>query len=233
MKKSIKVLLGLIITVFIYIISILISRFVNIPIDFIPSMFLTHITMGISAIGLIYYFHTKGYLIFKMKRIKIRLIFKVILISIVAFIILGILINVFFLILDIPVAEKANPFSGFYPLQFLVFVVILASTAEELLFRGFLLNILEPLRNRALKLYKLRISISSLISGGLFGLAHLILLTSDASLPFVLRIVITTSVFGIIAGHLQEKHENNFLLALIVHMTVNSIGLIVSIITMP
>jgi membrane protease YdiL (CAAX protease family) len=63
----------------------------------------------------------------------------------------------------------------------------------------------------------------------MFGLAHFILLTSDASLPFVLRIVILASIMGTISGYFQEKYDNNILLPLTVHMTINTITLIVSI----
>ena len=232
MNNSKKITLGIILTILVYSISILISRVVKIPTGFIPPMFLTPLIIGVLASSLIYYFHSKGQLVFKIKKIKLGLFFKAILISIVAFIIIGIIINGAYLILDIPIEEKANPFSNYSPNQFLVFIVILASIAEELLFRGFLLNILVSLKDKTVSLFKLKISISILISGVLFGLAHLILLTTDAGLPFVMRIVIITTIFGIIAGYLQEKHESNTLLAIIVHMTVNTIGLTALVLTM-
>lgn len=232
MRDSTKISLGIFITIFIWSISVLISKVIKIPIEFIPSSFSTHSMMLILSGILIYYFQSRRLLNFRIKRIKIKLFFRVILISIIAFIIVNILIAIAFKIFNIPPQEKSNPFLKYSPYQNFVFVLIFASLAEEFLFRGFLLNMLEPLKTKGIKLLKLKISVSVLISGVLFGLAHLILLTSDASIPFVLRIVFLTATIGIIAGYCQEKYENNTFVAIIVHMTVNALGLLVLILTL-
>lgn len=68
---------------------------------------------------------------------------------------------------------EVHPAIKLNPVQFLLFVVIAASIAEELLFRGFLLNLLAPLKQRGIKILNRKISLSVMISALLFGLAHL------------------------------------------------------------
>ncbi len=112
--------------------------------------------------------------------------------------------------------------------QQLLFIVILASLSEELLFRGFLQNILSPLKSYGIRLFNLRLSAPVLVSGGLFGLIHFALVSTGASLTFVILIVLSAIVVGLIAGYFQEKN-NNFSYAFIVHLTANLAGLIISI----
>jgi membrane protease YdiL (CAAX protease family) len=225
MKDTTKISLGIILTILIYAIAQLISLIIRIPIEFIPSTFLVHTTMLILSGIFIYYFQSRKLLNFKIKRIKFKLFFRVILTSIIAFIIVAVISNILFKIFHIP-SEKANPFLKFTPLQMFVFVLIYASIAEEMLFRGLLLNMLEPLRNNGIKIMKTNISVPVIISGVLFGLAHFILLKTDAGIPFVIRTVFLTTTIGIIASYFQEKYENNTLVAIIAHMTVNALGLL-------
>ena len=55
--------------------------------------------------------------------------------------------------------------------------------------------------------------------------SHFILLKTGAGIPFVLRTVFLTTTIGVIGGYFQEKYENNTLVAIIAHMTVNALGL--------
>jgi membrane protease YdiL (CAAX protease family) len=113
------------------------------------------------------------------------------------------------------------------PLQYFIFLSIIAPITEEYLFRGFLLNMLEPLKSKGIKLFRIKLNVSVLISGVLFGMAHLLILTTGADLPFVLRILFFTTIVGIMNGYLQEKHENNTLVPIIAHITVNTIGFLI------
>lgn len=106
------------------------------------------------------------------------------------------------------------------PLQVFIFIFIYASIAEELLFRGFLLNFLKPLNLKGITIFKRKISISVIISAIAFGLAHLILITTGVGELFIVRILIFTMVLGLIAGYYQEKYANNAY-AIIVHMAGN------------
>ena len=124
----------------------------------------------------------------------------------------------------ISLQEKSNPLLNLSPLQLLLFVLIYASVAEELLFRGFLLNMLEPLIARGFRLFRIKISVPVIISAVLFGLAHFVLLKTGANIASVFSIVLGATVVGLIAGYFQEKYENNTLLGMVVHVTFNAMG---------
>jgi len=226
MKNTTKSLTGILITIFIFLISIVITKLIKIPVEFIPSSFISHSIQLVLSVLLIYYFSSKGLLVFKIKPIKIRHLFVAILTAIVAFVAVNILATIVFKILHISLLGTINPFLNFSPIQGFLFLFIYASIAEELLFRGFLLNMLTSYTANGIRLFKIKISISAIISGVLFGLTHLVLLYTGASVAFVLRIVLLTTTIGIIAGYYQEKYENNTLVAIVVHMTINSIALI-------
>ena len=73
--------------------------------------------------------------------------------------------------------------------------------------------------------FRRRLSLPVITGALVFGLLHLILLTSGVSVIFVVRVVIFTTVLGLIAGYYQEKH-NNFAYAVLVHMAGNLPGLL-------
>ena len=110
-------------------------------------------------------------------------------------------------------------------LKYFLSVLIFASTAEELLFRGFLQNYLRPLTDKGFNLFRRRISLPVLISALTFSSAHLILLTAGVGTLFVIRMLIFAFILGLIAGYYQEKHDNN-IFAILVHMAGNLTGLI-------
>lgn len=116
--------------------------------------------------------------------------------------------------------------SKMIPLQVLVFVFIYASVAEEILFRGFLMNLLSPLKEKGIKVLKRKISIPVIVSAITFGLAHLILITTGAEMLFLVRVVIFTTLLGLLAGYYQEKYNNNNAYAIIVHMAGNSLAVL-------
>ena len=111
------------------------------------------------------------------------------------------------------------------PLQVFLFICILASVAEEVLFRGFLQNILKPLQAGEIKFCKRYISVPVMIAALAFSLAHLILIASGAGAYFIFRTLAFTFVLGLIAGYYQEKYDNNAY-AILVHMSGNLLGLI-------
>lgn len=232
MRDKTKISLGIVITILIYSISIFVSKVVTIPIEFIPSSFLTHLTMLIFSGILILYFKSKEVLKFRIKGIKINLMFRAILAAIIIFISVNIISAIVYRICNIDIKSDSNPFLKINPLQYFLFVSIFAGLSEEFLFRGFLLNMLEPLKTKFVRILKLEISISVITSGVLFGFAHLILLASGASIPFVVRIFFFTTIVGIMNGYFQEKYENNTLVAIIAHITVNTLGFLILILAL-
>ncbi|MCK4409986.1 MAG: CPBP family intramembrane metalloprotease, partial [Candidatus Eisenbacteria sp.] len=84
--------------------------------------------------------------------------------------------------------------------KLLVSVWLLASTAEELLFRGLLLGSLAALSHRAWTVGRCRISLPVAIAAALFGLVHLGLLRKVPA-PMVVLIVVMATVAGLVAGY--------------------------------
>jgi membrane protease YdiL (CAAX protease family) len=225
MKNNERIVYGLIITVVIFAISIFTGSKINLNIVFIPNSFLIHSLMLLLSIFMIYSF--KKYVNYKFSLPSFKKIFKPIIFGILA----TIIVNISMTILTKAFGGniEANPLlMKMNPLQTFIFVFIYASIAEELLFRGFLLNILKPLNVKGINILKRRISISVIISAIAFGLGHLILITTGVGGLFLLRVVIFTTILGLIAGYYQEKYENNAF-AIIVHMSGNLMGVIGSI----
>ena len=232
MKNSTKIRLGIVITILIYSISVLISKVVKIPIEFIPSAFLNQLVMIILSGISIFYFQSKGLLNFNITPIKVNLILRIVLTAIIVFIVLSIIASIAIKIICGDIPKGPNPFMKYTPLQYFIFLSIIAPIAEEYLFRGFLLNMLEPLKSKGIKLFRIKLNVSVLISGLLFGMGHLFILTTGADLPFVFRILFFTTIVGIMNGYLQEKHENNTLVPIIAHVTINTIGFLISLLSL-
>ncbi len=117
-------------------------------------------------------------------------------------------------------AEVHPALTTMTPLQVFLFIFIYASVAEEFLFRGFLLNILKPLQTKWFCFFRRKITLSVCVSAVVFGWAHLILFTSGANAFFVFRIVMFTTILGLVAGYYQEKYDNH-IFAIIVHIAGN------------
>jgi membrane protease YdiL (CAAX protease family) len=114
-------------------------------------------------------------------------------------------------------------------LQIFFMAILLAPLSEELLFRGFLQNMLAPLKSISIQLFKIKLTLPVLISGILFGLIHFSLLATGSSFNFTLVTVIAALIIGLAAGYFQEKHHA-FLIAVIIHMTANISGMILDLI---
>lgn len=222
MKNKERLIYGIIISVVIFLIATQTGIILNFKTDFIPSSFLTHSIMLILSIGVIYFLRKN--IKYRISLPELKKSLKPFLFGILATIIVNILVTV---IIKISGGKtEIHPLlSEMTPLQVFIFVFIYASIAEEFLFRGFLLNILKPISLKGLNIFKRRISISVIISAIAFGLAHLILITTGVGGLFLVRIVIFTTVLGLIAGYYQEKY-NNHAYAIIVHMAGNLLAVL-------
>ncbi len=103
-----------------------------------------------------------------------------------------------------------------------VSVWLLASVAEEMLFRGLLLGALSPLRERGWRLASWRISLPVTVAAVAFGLIHFGLLRVIGS-PMVYLVVVSATLVGLIAGHYREK-TGSMVPAIAVHMTFNVVA---------
>jgi membrane protease YdiL (CAAX protease family) len=222
MNNKTRIIYGLLLTSVVFAISTILGRKLIWQSDFVPSSIMTHTLMLVLSIGLIW--GMKNYVDYRIAMPKFRQTLRPVLFGFLA----AVIINLFLGMLTIAISGKvdAHPaVANASVLQFLLFDLILASVAEEFLFRGFLLNLLKPLKTKSFSLFKRKISISVLISAIAFGLAHLILIATGVGGLFVIRMVAFTFVLGLIAGYYQEKHDNHAF-AILVHMAGNLMGVI-------
>ena len=222
MNKTVKIISGILITLLILILSGVIEMEIASLIGSIPSGLGSQIAILSFSSILIFFFHQKGIINFNISKVNIKQI------------IYPILLTVFLLVIrefiSIALGNEEHPsVDSMSKIQLFFVIVILASLSEELLFRGFLQNMLEPIKNYGINILKIKLSLPVIISGLLFGLMHFGIISMGASFNFVIQIVIFAMIMGMIAGYFQEKY-NNFTHAFIVHMTANLSGLMLSII---
>jgi uncharacterized protein len=222
MKNNERIIYGLILTIIIFAISTFSGSKLHLNIDFIPNSFVTHSLMLILSIVLIY--GLRKYVNYKISLPQFKKILKPVLFGLLVAIIANISMTIITKLLGGEI-ETHDALTKMSPLQVFIFVFIYASIAEEILFRGFLMNILKPLNAKGIKFFKRKITVPVIISAVAFGLAHLILITTGAGGFFLVRIVIFTTILGLVAGYYQAKYDNN-IFAIIVHMAGNLMGVI-------
>ncbi len=222
MNKTFKIFLGIFITFIVLVLSSGFEISIKSIIDSIPNGVGSQIGILIISILLIIIFSKKRIIEFNFGKVKLQqLIFPIG---------LTVLLSIISQLVPIVLRNEVNPVAvSMSIVQRLFFIVVLASLGEELLFRGFLQNMLNPIKSYGINLFKSRLSLPVIISGILFGLMHFALIGTGASFNFALQIVIFGMFIGMIAGYFQEKY-NNFNYAFIVHMTANLSGLILSVI---
>lgn len=113
-----------------------------------------------------------------------------------------------------------SPTEGFSFLQIVLFVILLGSICEEVLFRGFIQGFLSPLRTKGFSILGCRISLPTAVAAVLFGLIHLSLWGVGIKIGAVLVIVMSGIVLGVIAGHYRER-TGSLIPALLVHIFFN------------
>lgn len=220
MKNKERIIYGFSVTIIIYIIA----QFVNFNLnsDFITQTFLKlTILLVLSVFAIII---LKKHLSYSISMPKFKKVFKPFGLGVLVFILTFFAITV---VTKVAGGElEGHPvFSKMNALQIFIFVFLYASIAEEILFRGFLLNFLKPLNTKGITVFKRKISLPVILSAIAFGLAHLILIKSGVGIFFLLKIVLFTTSLGIVAGYYQEKYDNNAY-AIIVHMGGNFIGVV-------
>lgn len=222
MNKTLKIFLGIFITFLVLVLSSGFEISIKSIIDSIPMGVGSQIGILFISILLIFFFSKKRVIEFHYGKVKLQHL----ILPIGLTVLLIIIRQLFPMVLENEVHPVAVSMSI---LQQLIFIVVLASLGEELLFRGFLQNMLNPIKSYGINIFKLRLSLPVIISGILFGLMHFALIGTGASFNFVIQIVISGMFLGMIAGYFQEKY-NNFTIAFIVHLTANLSGMLLSMI---
>jgi membrane protease YdiL (CAAX protease family) len=91
--------------------------------------------------------------------------------------------------------------------QVILYIWLLASIAEEFLYRGLVQGFLAPLQKRGVRVLRV-FSIPVLVSAVLFSAGHLILLTRGVNIYRLIIILAFTLAVGLIAGYWREKSES-------------------------
>ena len=227
MKNSERLFWGILLTAIVFLVSVFIGGKLQINIEFIPKSFWGYTLMLILSIALIC--GLKKHVNYKISAPKLKLTIKPVLFGFLAAIIVNILMTIIGYIFGIE-AEKHYAFGVMSTLQFFLFVFICASVAEEVLFRGFLQNILSPMKDKGIKIFKRHISVPVIIGAIAFSLVHLNLISKGAGSFFLVRTLVSTFTVGLIAGYYQEKYDNNAY-AILVHMGGNLMGIMAALLT--
>ncbi len=106
--------------------------------------------------------------------------------------------------------------------QTVISVWLVASTCEEILYRGLLYGFLAPLKEHGFRLIRWHISLPVTVCALMFGLGHFCLL-GMMPLPIVINIVISCIITGFIAGYFRER-SGSLIPAIAAHMTANIVG---------
>jgi membrane protease YdiL (CAAX protease family) len=224
MNKTVKIGLGIFVTLLIMMLSGSFENLVTTNFDFIPFGLTSQVVILIFSGIFIYFFSKKKYLDFNFGKITA----KQLVVPIVLVFCLSIVTK--FIFMNLPEDVNNEHFlSSMSRLQIFFMAILLAPLSEELLFRGFLQNMLAPLKSISIQLFKIKLTLPVLISGILFGLIHFSLLATGSSFNFTLVTVIAALIIGLAAGYFQEKHHA-FLIAVIIHMTANISGMILDLI---
>jgi membrane protease YdiL (CAAX protease family) len=222
MKNKERIIYGFIITIVIYAITQVVSFNFKLNNDFIPDDFIRLTIFLILSVLAIYVF--RKHMSYNISMPKFKKVLKPIAMGVIVTVTIGILMTV---VTKVSGGElEGHPaFKIMNPLQIFIFGFIYASIAEEILFRGFLQNLLKPLSTKGITVFKRKISLPVILSAIAFGLAHLILIKYGVGVLFLIKIVLVTTSLGLVAGYYQEKYDNNAY-AIIVHMGGNLFGVV-------
>ncbi|MCK5264598.1 MAG: CPBP family intramembrane metalloprotease, partial [Candidatus Thorarchaeota archaeon] len=130
-----------------------------------------------------------------------------------------------------PTPEKMNPPSDTRGrVIFFVVIVLLASIGEEMLFRGFLQNILDNSLLLAIDLGWFSITSGAIVSAIVFGMIHIAPAKQmGASVPVL---VFSAAILGLIAG-ISLTISGSILLPIIIHIEFNLVGFVLGIRSKP
>ena len=130
-----------------------------------------------------------------------------------------------------PTPEKMNPPSDMRGrIIFFIVIVLLASIAEETLFRGFLQNILDNALLLAIDLGWFSITGGAIVSAIVFGMIHIAPAKQMGSSVPVLAV--SAAILGLIAG-ISLTISGSILLPIIIHIEFNLVGFVLGIRSKP
>jgi len=173
------------------------------------------------SLVLIYFLGEKKFSEYGFKASKIKSVLWAVVISIPVELAM-LFLMIFVVVISGGMSPEENPFASMTFLETVISVWIIASTCEEVFFRGFLYGYLSPLKKYGFNIFKLYISVPVIVCAVLFGLAHLCLIgrMPGAMVPVI---VLSTTLLGFIAGYFREK-TGSLIPAIAAHITFNIVG---------
>ncbi len=121
------------------------------------------------------------------------------------------------------IADRHPVFSDFSPIEAVFIFIVCAPISEELLFRGWVMQITDPLKSRGIRLKGVFLSLPNCIATLWFVLDQLQLFFMEMSWPFVLTAFCSAIFMGLITGYYREKTDSLFV-AIVLHSLFNAIG---------
>lgn len=103
-----------------------------------------------------------------------------------------------------PILIHSSVLSAFF------IIGVLAPIGEELLYRGYIQTTLSCFNRYRFEMKAISISLPVLISSIIFAIAHLQLLLAGVTISFMIMILISTFIVGLITGYYREKTESLF-----------------------
>ena len=220
MTDSRKVLAGLALTVLIYVVSVLGAHLTRtlggnstLAYMMVPALCFVQSAAAIS------FCVSRRVMKYRLRGARLRSLVPPILVTLVATFATGVFVRLLEAALGLTYPESTHV-SFMSPVQVFFLIFLFGSIAEETLFRGFLQNMLAPLKTSGIRLFRARLSLPVIIGAVLFGCAHFSLLGSLEDLPKIAGVVANATVLGLVAGYYQEKHDN-FLHAAVAHLAAN------------
>jgi len=228
MTQKFKISIGVITPIVIILLSIYVFCYIF-GLNPKVSSFYIEIVLLITSILLIYFFTKCKIIYFNLSKIELKNFFKIAIVSYIVAFLLQFISGLTYHIFLNPLHKNIDK-QCIFEILFLLFIFPLSN---ELMFRGFLLNMLESLRKYTIRITNnIVLSFSVLISGIISGGIILPYLIFNQYHLIVIFTTISATIMGVLAGYFQEKY-NNFTAALLVNYSytlVSVVGIIISII---
>ncbi len=131
---------------------------------------------------------------------------------------------IFLVFLPIPQKGPGHFAGDFSYLQTVVAVWIIASTCEEVLSRGLVMGLLQPLAGRGIRIPRVTLSLPVITAALLFSAMHVPLLVMGIDTVSGIQILFATAALGLIAGYYRER-TGSLIPAVLAHMLANIFGM--------
>lgn len=227
MKDYIRLTSGIVMAIVIFLLALWVVPFIGFisaAIESSPISYgeVTQITLLIASLILIRVFSKGDFISYGFRLVGLKKLIKSALISITAVILFFIVLNIIMMATGIAADKLGDSGIEKSTINFLVTIVIIASTCEEIFYRGLIYGYMAPLKKYGFNFIRAYISLPVIVCGLMFGLGHFCLI-GQMNKIIVISIVISATLLGLIAGYYREK-SGSILPAIVAHMTFNIVA---------